>query len=102
MTGDPSLDEVFVRSERMVARRIADEFVLVPIVGHGAQVDSIYNLNRAGAFIWEQLDGIRPGTQIVESLMARFEVDRATAEEDYRVFIAKLLSIGAVSNADGG
>lgn len=99
MTEAPSLDHVFGRSERMVARRIADEFVLVPIVGHGAQVDSIYNLNRVGAFVWEQLDGRRPGVQIVELLMARFDVDRATAEEDYRVFIAKLLSIGAVLRA---
>ena len=99
VTEAPSLDDAFARSERMVARRIADEFVLVPIVGHGAQVDSIYNLNRAGAFIWEQLDGRRSGTQIVEALMSRFEVDRRTAEEDYGVFIAKLLSIGAVSKA---
>jgi hypothetical protein len=97
MTEEPSLDHVFGRSDRMVARRIADEFVLVPIVGHGAQVDSIYNLNRVGAFVWEQLDGRRTGVQIVELLMARFDVDRAAAEEDYRVFVAKLLSIGAVS-----
>lgn len=95
----PSLGDAFARAERMVARRIADEFVLVPIVGHGAQVDSIFNLTGTGVFIWEQLDGRRTGTQIVDALVARFEVDRATAEDDYRVFIAKLLSIGAVSVA---
>jgi hypothetical protein len=99
MSETPSLGDAFVRAERMVARRIADEFVLVPIVGHGAQVDSIYNLTGAGVFIWEQLDGRRTGSEIVDALMARFEVDRATAERDYRLFIAKLLSIGAVSVA---
>jgi len=99
MSETPSLGDAFVRAERIVARRIADEFVLVPIVGHGAQVDSIYNLTGAGVFIWEQLDGRKTGGAIVDALMARFEVDRATAESDYRAFIAKLLSIGAVSIA---
>jgi hypothetical protein len=96
MSEAPSLGDVFARSERMVGRRIAEEFVLVPIVGHGAQVDSIYNLNRAGAVIWEQLDGRRTGDQIVEALLARFDVARSAAEEDYRAFLAKLLAIGAV------
>lgn len=94
---EASLDAVFTRSDRMVGRRIAGEFVLVPIVGHGAQLDAIYNLNRVGAFAWEQLDGRRSGERIVEALVARFDVDRATAQADYRVFLSKLLAIHAVS-----
>ena len=78
-----TLADVFARSEQMVGRRIADEFVLVPIVGHGAQLDAIYNLNRVGTLIWQQLDGSRRGEEIVTALVARFEVDRATAEADY-------------------
>lgn len=96
----PSLDDVFARSENMVGRRIADEFVLVPIVGHGAQLDAIYNLNRAGTLIWQQLDGRRRGDEIVAALVARFEVDRSTAEADYFRFLGKLISIGAVSRID--
>jgi hypothetical protein len=91
-----SLDEVFVRSERMVGRRIADEFVLVPIAGRGADVDGIYNLNRLGAFIWERLDGKRNGTAIVEAIVARFEVDGERAARDYGEFVARLRSIRAV------
>jgi len=94
---EASLGGVFARSDRMVGRRIAGEFVLVPIVGHGAQVDAIYNLNRVGAFAWEQLDGSRSGERIVEALVAHFAVDRPTAEADYRVFLSKLLAIHAVS-----
>lgn len=95
----PTLDDVFARSERMVGRRIAGEFVLVPIVGHGAQLDSIYNLNRVGAAIWQLLDGQRRGEDIVKALVARFAVDRATAMADYRRFLGKLISIGAVRRA---
>jgi hypothetical protein len=80
----------------MVSRRIAGEYVLVPIVGHGAQVDSIFNLNAVGAFIWERLDGRTKGEAIVEALVDRYEVTRQRAEADYQSFLAKLLSIEAV------
>ena len=56
-----SLSDAFTRSDRMVGRRVADEYILVPIVGHGAELDGIYNLSRVGAFIWELLDGRHSG-----------------------------------------
>ena len=91
-----SLQSVYARSERMVGRRIADEYVLVPIVGRGAEIDGLYNLTRVGAFIWEKLDGASSGETIVGSLLGSFEVERARAEADYQEFLEKLLSIGAV------
>ena len=95
-----ALGTVFVRSQRMVGRRVADEYILVPIVGRGANLDSIFNLNRVGAFIWESLDGRQDGHAIVEALTGRFEVDRLQAEDDYHAFLAQLLSIQAISPVD--
>ncbi len=91
-----ALETAFARSERIVGRRIAGEYVLVPIVGRGADVDSIFTLNRVGAFIWERLDGRATGHEVVDALTAGFEVDAATAAADYREFVAKLLSIAAI------
>jgi len=80
----------------MVGRRIGEEFVLVPLAGRGADIDSILNLNRVGAFIWEQLDGKTSGTAIVERLVTRFEVDHARAEADYLEFVETLRRLSAV------
>ena len=66
---------------------MADQFLLVPIVSRGADVDCLYNLNRVGTFIWERLDGRTRGADIVEALVERFEVEREQAEEDYRGFV---------------
>jgi hypothetical protein len=95
---EPALERAFVRSEKMVGRRIADEYVLVPIVGRGAQIDGIFNLNRVGAFIWERLDG-RTGEAIVREVVASFEVEPERAAADYRSFIQRLQSIRAVHPA---
>ena len=99
---EPGLETVFVRSDRMVGRRVADEYILVPIVGRGANIDAIYNLTRVGAFIWERLDGRQSGRAIVEALTDRFDVDRRQAEEDYRAFLAQLLSIQAIIPVETG
>lgn len=98
----PPLTEVFVRSERIVGRRLADEYVLVPIVGHGAEVDSIFSLNAVGALIWEKLDGKHSGQTVVQAIVDRFEVDLERAADDYQEFIEKLASIEAIRRVDRG
>lgn len=95
------LDDVYAHSPRVVGRRIGDEFVLVPLVGRGADIDSILNLNKVGAFIWEQLDGTRSGTEVVDALVKRFEVDRPTAAQDYLDFLTKLRGLKVAVPAPG-
>jgi hypothetical protein len=96
-----TLAEPYARSERMVGRRIGDEFVLVPLAGRGADLDSILNLNKVGAFIWERLDGQASGARVVDALVEHFEVERAQAEADYLEFIGVLLGLKAVVPARG-
>jgi methyltransferase-like protein len=80
----------------MVSRRIGDEYVLVPLAGRGADIDSILNLNRVAAFIWEQLDGARTGGAIVEAVVERFDVERARAEADTLELLDTLLGLKAI------
>jgi coenzyme PQQ synthesis protein D (PqqD) len=94
------LGDVFERSDRIVGRRLADEYILVPIVSRGADVDAIFNLNRVGALIWERLDGRTSGQAVVDAIVERFEVDAKRAAEDYAEFIDKLVTIEAVRRVD--
>jgi Coenzyme PQQ synthesis protein D (PqqD) len=96
VSGEAILARAFARSDRMVGRRIAGEYVLVPLVGRGAEIDSIFNLNRLGAFIWERLDGATTGGRIVEAIVEHFDVERERAEADYRTFVGQLRSIDAI------
>ena len=94
-----TLDDVYAHSTRVVGRRIGDEFVLVPLAGRGADIDDILNLNKVGAFIWEQLDGERDGAAVVAALVDRFEVERSDAEADYLAFLTQLRTLKAVAPA---
>jgi hypothetical protein len=80
----------------MVGRRIGDEYVLVPLAGRGADLDSILNLNRVAAFVWEQLDGRRTGASIVDAVVDRFEVERERAQADVLELLETLASLRAI------
>jgi hypothetical protein len=97
-----TLDTAYGRSSRVVGRRIGDEYVLVPLVGRGADLDAILNLNRVGAFIWEHLDGVKTGTDVVSALVDRFDVGRSEAEVDYLDFLTTLRELKAVVTVGGG
>ena len=98
-SGKSGLDEVWTRSPRMVGRKIGSEYVLVPLADRGADLDSILNLNRVAAFVWERLDGARSGAEVVDAVVAAFEVDRARAERDYLELVETLVEVDAVTRA---
>jgi hypothetical protein len=98
----PRLDEAWTRSERMIGRRIGDEYVLVPLVGRGADLDSILNLNRVAAFVWEQLDGSRTGAAVVDAVVERFDVERSRAEADTLELLDTLLELEAIAPVSPG
>jgi len=92
----PRLEETWARAERMVGRRIGDEYVVVPLAGRGADLDSILNLNRVAAFVWEQLDGTRTGAAVVDAVVERFDVERERAEADTLELLDTLLELRAI------
>jgi hypothetical protein len=84
------------KDESIVARRIGDEFILVPIHQKAGEVDSIYTLNEVGALVWDLLDGQTPLGQIRDAIVEEFEVGREEAEADLLAFVGQLQSVGAV------
>jgi hypothetical protein len=90
------LDETWARATRVVGRRIGEAYVLVPLAGRGADLDSIFNLNRVAAFVWEQLDGSRTGHAIVDAVVARFDVEREQGEADTLELLDTLLELQAI------
>ena len=89
----------FARNEAIVARRIGDEFILVPIRQRAGEVDSIYTLNEVGALIWELLDGQTNLGAIRDAIVEEFEVSPEQAEADLMAFVGQLASVGAIVGA---
>jgi hypothetical protein len=90
---------VFRRSPRFVGREVGGEYILVPLARGRGDLDSVFNLSRVGAFIWERLDGRESGAELARAIAAHFEVDEGRAERDYLDFVSELERLGAVERA---
>ena len=90
----------FKKKGEFVTRSIAAETVVVPVRGQAGDLDAIYNLNETGAFIWEQIDGRKSLTQVVEALRGEFEVAVEHAEKETWEFIAALETAGMIEPSD--
>ena len=74
----------------VVSRKTGNEYVLVPVTGNIADMDSVFTLNETGAFIWEQIDGKRDIEEISKEVMKEFTVDEMEAQADVLDFIEEL------------
>lgn len=84
------LDTVISRSPDVVTRKTGNEYVLVPVTSNIADMNSVYTLNETGAFIWEQIDGEKTVKEIVEALIAEYDISGETANNDVFEFIDDL------------
>ena len=98
----PALVEgVFAHEGSAVTRRIAGETIIVPVRDDVADLDSIYTLNETGTFVWDLLDGHRTVAQLIDAVVAEFEVPREVAAADVARLIVSLRDEGLLHAAYG-
>lgn len=86
------LSKTFMPSEDILAREIAQEFILVPIVtGIGQDEDEIFSLNKVGRVIWDKLDGKKSLSDIAKDLYQLFDASLDEIEKDVQGFARELL-----------
>ena len=90
------LEKCYQKDPNMVSRKIADEFILVPIRQNVGDLESIYTLNETGARIWELIDGKNKVKEIKEKLIKEFEVTPEEAEKDIIEHLMQLEEIKAI------
>jgi len=95
------LDRIYKKNENFVFRKIEGETILVPIKDNVGDMGSIYNLNDVGAFVWEQVDGVKSLQDIKNRLLEEYEVSFREAEDDLLEYISQLKGIDAVTGQAG-
>jgi hypothetical protein len=84
------LKTILSQSTTVVTRKTGNEYVLVPITNNIADMNSVYTLNETGAFIWEHIDGKRNVEEIINSLIAEYDIDKQNARSDVFTFIENM------------
>lgn len=86
----------YVRNPDFIFRKVADDFILVPIHQQVADMNCLYTLNEIGAFIWEQLE--KPATQadLQAKILHTYNAELDVVVADLEAFLQDMISLAAV------
>jgi hypothetical protein len=79
-----------------VTRRIADETIIVPVVGGVGDLDAIFTLNEIGSCIWRLTEQPTTVHAVVEAICREFDVPADRAERDVVEFLGTLADAGLI------
>ena len=82
------------KNNDFVLRRIADSSVLVPFGSKAINFNGVITLNDVGAFFWRNLEKGCTKEELLDSLLAEYEIDKETASSDIDEFVGKLKEAG--------
>lgn len=75
---------------QLMLRKIAGNWMAVPVGERTRDVPGVIALNETGAFLWKMLGQDTTQDALVSALLAEYEVDEATAKQDVEKFLAGL------------
>ncbi|RJP80449.1 MAG: PqqD family protein [Desulfobacteraceae bacterium] len=87
-----SNNKVYRKKDEIVARKIADETILVPIRGKLADMQRIFSLNPVAEFIWAHIEKETPVEKILNLVIHEFDVEEKKAKEDLVALIDDFLT----------
>ena len=70
-----------------LVREIADCHIVVPIGERLIEFKGLMTLNETGSFIWKCLSEDISYSQLLDSILAEYEIDEATAKADLDEFL---------------
>jgi hypothetical protein len=74
-----------------ILREIAGDYVIVPTGETALQFNGLITVNEVGAFLWEKLQEEITEQELVEAVLAEYEVDADTAKKDVSEFLDYLV-----------
>lgn len=76
--------------EDFILRKVADSYVVVPVNRMTLDFNGIINLNETGAFLFNLLQSGAEKQELVDKMLAEYDVTQQKAESDIDSFIQKI------------
>ena len=79
-----------------VLKNIAGESIIMPVGDNIKNFDGAIVLNDVSAFVWSKLENGASRDELIEYILAEYDVDADRAAEDLDLLLKKLIGYGAV------
>jgi hypothetical protein len=94
--GGTQVEQLFVRSQAVVSRRVAGETLVVPVRGKVGDLASIYSFNATGSLIWQSLESPKGFAELLSIVEQEYVVEHDQARRDVKQFLHDMLSADLV------
>jgi hypothetical protein len=94
--GSAQPEQVYVRSQAVVSRRIAGETLIVPVRAKVGGLASIYSFNGTGSLIWQTLESPRRLAELIDAVQREYAIEREQAERDVKQFLNDTVTVGLI------
>ena len=85
------LDNIWIKSDDMVERRIEDSIIIVPLTSGGLDEENeLFSLDKLGEEIWNRIDGKRRVGEVVDEISVSYDVKREVLVKDILGFLEEV------------
>ena len=82
--------------KELVKRDIAGDTILVPVGKTVYDSNGLYILNELGAFLWDRLEKAETEKELLDAILAEYDVTEDVAQKDLRSFLDNLRELGII------
>lgn len=82
--------------KEFILRDVAGEHVLIPTGKTTQEFNGMITVSDTAKFIWEHLEQVNSLEEMVDAILAEFDVDKETAAKDAVGLITELVRIGFI------
>ena len=81
-------------NKELVKREIAGDTILVPVGKTVYDSNGLFILNELGSFLWDRLQDAETEEELLQAILAEYEVTEEVARKDLGLFLDKLRDMG--------
>ena len=82
--------------ENLMLRQVADIWTVLPLGKDVINFDGMLTLNETGALMWQKLEQGAEKADLVDALLAEYDVTADVAQADVEEFLQKLENAGCI------
>lgn len=84
-------------SKEFVLREIAGDYIIIPIGSTALEFHGLITVNEVGVTLWKMLQEEVTVEQLVQGVLAEYEVEEEVAREDIQEFLDALVNGGILT-----
>ena len=84
------------RNENFVLKELMGSFVLVPVGEAAMNLNGVITLNETAKFLWDAAEGEFEVNDLIDAVIAEYEVDIQTDTEGVEIFLKRMKEEGCI------